>query len=69
VFDDRQAEPRAAQFTRATLINAVEALRQTRKIFLWDSTAGVGDSDFYHSISRIAPDGGQADRPAAWEET
>jgi len=46
VFHDRQAEPCAAQFTRARFINAVEALCQMRKVFLWDSTAGVGNSDF-----------------------
>ena len=54
VFHDRQAESCAAQFTRARFINAVEALCQTRKVFLWDSTAGVGNRDFTEGGSGLS---------------
>lgn len=45
VADDREPEPRAAEFARAPLVHAVEPLEEVGQVLLLDSDAVVGHQD------------------------
>ena len=45
VLDDRKSEPRTAQFARAALVDAVEALEEVREVLLADADSVVGEEE------------------------
>lgn len=51
LFDDRQADPRAAGLARSRLVSTIESLEQTRQFVRVDRAASVGDRDL-HAVGR-----------------
>src|SRR5439155_11163583 len=58
VLHDREPEPRAAEGTRAPLVDAEEALAQPRQVLGGDADPGVLDGDLDHAVVLGATGGG-----------